>query len=79
MKNPYKLTYHIEPSKGLLNDQNGLIQYKGTYYFFHQWNRFNMNHDYKEWGLFTVNDMINWNSHGSAVIPDRNEDRNGVY
>lgn len=38
-----------------------------------------MNHDYKEWGLFTVNDMINWNSHGSAVIPDRNEDRNGVY
>lgn len=79
MKNPYKLMYHIEPSKGLLNDPNGLIQYKGTYYFFHQWNRFNMNHDYKEWGLFTSKDMINWNSNGSAVIPDRDEDRNGIY
>ncbi|MBE6072655.1 MAG: glycoside hydrolase family 32 protein [Clostridium butyricum] len=79
VKNPYKLTYHIEPSKGLLNDPNGLIQYKGIYYFFHQWNRFSMNHDYKEWGLFTSEDMVNWNSHGSAIIPDRDKDRNGIY
>lgn len=79
MKNPYKLTYHIEPSKGLLNDPNGLIQYNGLYYFFHQWNRFNTDHSYKEWGLFISEDMIHWKSHGSAIIPDRHEDKNGVY
>jgi beta-fructofuranosidase len=38
-----------------------------------------MNHDYKEWALFTSKDMINWSSHGSAVVPDRDEDRNGIY
>ena len=79
LKNPYKLLYHIEPSKGLLNDPNGLIHYKGTYYFFYQWNRINTNHDYKEWGLFTSEDMIHWTDQGSAIIPDRMMDKNGVY
>ena len=45
--------FHLEPDVGLLNDPNGLIQYKGIYYVFFQWNRFEKNHTYKEWGLFT--------------------------
>lgn len=28
MDNLYKMTYHIEPSRGLINDPNGFIQYK---------------------------------------------------
>lgn len=32
--------FHLEPNVGLLNDPNGLIQYKGIYYVFFQWNRF---------------------------------------
>ncbi|MBD5561071.1 MAG: hypothetical protein HDQ87_12130 [Clostridia bacterium] len=36
MKNPYKMTYHIEPPCGLLNDPNGLVEFDGRYYFFHQ-------------------------------------------
>lgn len=79
MINPYKLTYHIEPERGLLNDPNGLIWFKGTYYFFHQWNRFDTNHSYKEWGLFTSTNMIDWTNQNSAILPDRQWDRNGVY
>ena len=26
--------FHLEPNVGLLNDPNGLIQYKGIYYVF---------------------------------------------
>ena len=79
MNNPYKMSYHIEPTKGLMNDPNGLIQFKGTYYFFHQWNRFGLDHSYKEWGLFTSKDMIHWESQGSAVLPDREEDYHGIH
>lgn len=73
------MTYHVEPSKGLMNDPNGLICFKDKYYFFHQWNRFEVNHHYKEWGLFTSTDMIHWTNQGSAILPDRKFDQNGVY
>lgn len=79
MENPYQLIFHVEPTTGLLNDPNGLAQFNGTYYFFHQWNRFETNHCYKEWGLFTSQDMIHWEGHGSAILPDRTIDQNGVY
>lgn len=79
MLNHYKNYFHIEPNKGLLNDPNGLIQFKGEYYFFHQWNRFNLNHDYKEWGLFTSKDLVHWTNRQSAILPDRSDDKNGVY
>lgn len=49
--------FHLEPNVGLLNDPNGLIQYKGIYYVFFQWNRFEKNHTYKEWGLFTSKNL----------------------
>ncbi len=79
MKNPYKMSYHIEPPQGLLNDPNGLVQFNGTYYFFHQWNRFGLDHSYKEWGLFTSPDLVRWQSQGSAILPDREEDEHGVH
>lgn len=79
MDNPYKMSYHIEPARGLLNDPNGFVRFKGTYYFFHQWNRFRLDHTYKEWGLFTSKDMIHWESQGTAIVPDREEDRHGIH
>lgn len=71
--------FHLEPDVGLLNDPNGLIQYKGIYYVFFQWNRFEKNHTYKEWGLFTSKNLIDWSFKGSAIIPDQEYDFNGVY
>ncbi|HGF7755734.1 TPA: glycoside hydrolase family 32 protein [Enterococcus faecium] len=79
MENQHKNSFHIEPAKGLLNDPNGLIQFKGMYYFFHQWNRFETNHNYKEWGLFTSKDLVKWESQGSAILPDLEDDKGGIY
>lgn len=79
LENQYRNYFHIEPEKGLLNDPNGLIQFKGMYYFFHQWNRFETNHDYKEWGLFVSKDLVKWESQGSALLPDVEDDKDGVY
>lgn len=79
MENTYRNFFHIEPKKGLLNDPNGLIHFNNKYYFFHQWNRYEVNHCYKEWGLFTSADLVNWVNEGSAILPDGPEDKDGVY
>lgn len=79
MKNIYKNKIHLEPPTGLLNDPNGLCFFDDTYYIFHQWNRFKCDHSYKEWGLFTSNDLISWKHHGSAILPDTPKDSHGIY
>ena len=71
--------YHLESDRGLLNDPNGLSWFNGKYHVFFQWNRFEKNHSYKEWGLFTSEDLLKWKFEGSAVIPDQEYERDGVY
>ena len=75
----YSMLYHLTPKFGLLNDPNGLIHYKGEYYVFHQWNKFEMDHSYKCWGYFKSKDMVNWNNMSVAILPDMYFDKNGVY
>lgn len=79
MKNIHKNILHLEPDRGLLNDPNGLVFFKNKYYVFHQWNRFTLDHSYKEWGLFTSSDLLHWNHEGSAILPDSLKDKDGVY
>lgn len=71
--------YHLEPDRGLLNDPNGLCWFNGKYHIFFQWNRFAKDHSYKEWGLFTSKDLIHWEFGESALLPDQEYDKNGVY
>lgn len=71
--------YHLEPEKGLLNDPNGLSWFRGKYYVFFQWNRFEKNHSYKEWGQFSSKNLLDWEFDGSAILPDQEYDRDGVY
>lgn len=79
MENLYRNRYHLEPPRGLLNDPNGLSYYQGKYHVFHQWNRFGLDHSYKEWGLFTSRNLIDWEHQGSALLPDCENDISGVY
>ena len=79
MENLYKNNYHLEPPRGLLNDPNGLTYFRGNYFVFHQWNRFDLNHNYKEWGLFTSKDLLRWKHQGSSLLPDSDKDLSGVY
>lgn len=79
MAREMKQRYHLEADRGLLNDPNGLAYFHGKYYIFFQWNRFEKNHSYKEWGGFVSEDLIHWNFHESAIIPDQPYDIHGVY
>lgn len=79
MVDPYRQKVHLEPDKGFLNDPNGLVHFKGSFYVFHQWNRMACDRSYKEWGLFTSKDLAFWERRGTAIVPDTLFDKDGVY
>ena len=79
MEKTRRQAYHLEPPVGLLNDPNGLAWYNGSYYLYFQWNKYEKNHSYKEWGGFTSPDLVHWQFHGSALLPDQPYDQHGVY
>ncbi|MEW9108529.1 MAG: sucrose-6-phosphate hydrolase [Cytobacillus gottheilii] len=76
---PYRLNYHLMPPVGLLNDPNGLIQFKGVYHVFYQWNPFETAHGAKFWGHYTSEDMVHWREETIALAPDEWYDKNGCY
>lgn len=79
MTDTLKQQYHLEPPHGLLNDPNGLAYFNNKYHVFFQWNKFEKDHSYKEWGHFESSDLISWQFKGSAIIPDQSYDKKGVY
>lgn len=72
--------YHLYPTKGLLNDPNGLVFFKGQYHVFYQWNPMACNHTYKEWGHFVSDDLTTWRRVDTALKPSlENLDSAGIY
>ena len=78
-KNNWRLNYHLEAPFGLINDPNGLVQYKGEYHIFFQWNPFSCEHRFKHWGLFKTKDFINYTYPKAVLQPNNRFDKNGVY
>lgn len=75
----YDLGYHIRPPKGLLNDPNGLVYYKGVYHVFYQWNQADTTHQSKSWGHITTKDFIHWKTYKPALEPGDWYDKDGCY
>ena len=75
----YELGYHIRPPKGLLNDPNGLVYYKGVYHVFYQWNQTDTTHQSKSWGHITTKDFIHWKTYKPALEPSDWYDKDGCY
>lgn len=67
------------PPVGLLNDPNGLIQWKGIYHVFYQWQPFKTGHGAKFWGHYTSTDLVNWQHEEAALAPSDWFDQNGCY
>ncbi|WP_082693093.1 sucrose-6-phosphate hydrolase [Bacillus sp. FJAT-29814] len=76
---PYRLNYHLMPPVGLLNDPNGLIQYKGVYHVFYQWNPFETAHGAKFWGHYSSKDLVRWQEEPIALAPSEWYEKNGCY
>lgn len=75
----YRLSYHLMPPVGLLNDPNGFIQFEGIYHLFYQWNPFKTGHGAKFWGHYTSSDLVNWTHENIALAPSDWFDKNGCY
>lgn len=75
----FRQKFHIEPEKGLLNDPNGLIYYKGEYHFFYQHNPVGCTHSNKQWSHIISKDLLNWKNLPPALVPEDYFDRNGCY
>ena len=60
---------HIRPSRGWLNDPNGLCRIDGRYHVFFQYNPVAPVHEAIHWGHASSTDLIHWQEHSVALRP----------
>ncbi|MDE6768389.1 MAG: glycoside hydrolase family 32 protein, partial [Muribaculaceae bacterium] len=66
----YRPYYHQSPEYGWMNDPNGMVYVDGVWHLFYQWNPYGSKWQNMTWGHATSTDLINWNHHGAAIVPD---------
>lgn len=76
---PHRLTHHLMPPAGWLNDPNGLCYYKGRYHVFFQYSPFEVKGGLKFWGHYSSEDLVSWIYEGVSLYPDSPMDCHGVY
>jgi len=76
-----KLKYHYRPSKGWVNDPNGLVYFNGYYHIFYQHAP-----DYEvpwrqpmHWGHARTKDFLSWEELPVALYPDCEYDKDGCW
>ena len=80
MKNDLRQKLHLEPTKGWLNDPNGLCFFKGEYHVYFQYSPDSAEGKGKKcWGHWSSPDLLKWKFTGTVLFPDLPEDRDGVY
>lgn len=78
-KMPFRHRFHIMPPVGWLNDPNGLCYFKGWYHVFFQYSPEDAAGGTKFWGHYRSRNMCDWEYLGVPLMPDLEEDRDGVY
>lgn len=72
--------YHFLPARNWMNDPNGVIQWKGRYHLFYQYNPFGAYHDHMHWGHAVSDDLVHWQELALAIAPDANTvDEGGIF
>ena len=66
----YRPFYHQSPEWGWMNDPNGMVYVDGVWHLFYQWNPYGSKWQNMTWGHATSTDLINWDHHGAAIVPD---------
>ena len=76
-----KLDLHFKPSKGWINDPNGLVYFDGYYHVFYQCAP-NFEHPWHEpmhWGHARTKDFLQWEELPVALFPDMPYDKEGCW
>jgi beta-fructofuranosidase len=61
--------YHFRPAKNWVNDPNGLIQWRGVYHLFYQYNPQGPFHGTIHWGHACSVDLVHWTVQPLALVP----------
>ncbi|MCL3778199.1 MULTISPECIES: GH32 C-terminal domain-containing protein [unclassified Actinomyces] len=70
---------HLAPPVGRLNDPNGLLVSAGTCHAFYQYTPMHGTRRLVYWGHASSTDLLHWQHHEPAVVPDSFYDVNGAY
>ncbi|KAL3735979.1 hypothetical protein ACJRO7_025004 [Eucalyptus globulus] len=76
---PYRTSYHFQPSKNWMNDPNGPMIYKGIYHLFYQYNPQGPVPGHKVWAHSTSTDLVNWTPQVPAIVRSQDYDINGCW
>lgn len=76
---PWRPAFHISAPRGLVNDPNGLIHWRGRTHVFFQLNPQGCTHANKAWGHVASADLAHWQRLPVAISPTDWFDRNGCY
>ena len=75
-----RFQYHFEPEKGWMNDPNGLMQFRGIYHAFFQYNPYDIKWGPMHWGHATSSDLLHWQEQSVALAPTKDyEDEGGCF
>lgn len=66
---PQRPRYHFLPPANWMNDPNGLIQWKGQYHLFYQYNPHGPIHENVHWGHAVSSDLVHWADLPIALTP----------
>src|SRR2546421_9996740 len=66
---PHRPQYHFLPPSNWLNDPNGLIQWKGQYHLFYQYNPFEPVWGAIHWAHAISDDLVHWRGLPIALAP----------
>lgn len=74
---PERLQFHVEPSKGWINDPNGLVYFKGQYHAFYQHYPYEPRWGQMHWGHAVSDDLLHWEELPVALWPDESYENSG--